>query len=370
MTLRCVLIGYGRMGQLHAKKWRALGVDVVGVVDPRAGERAAADGLPVVGSVAEAFGAAPDLWDVCVPTAAHATVLGTVCALDRDADLIVEKPLCAPADVSRVRGVLAGHRGRVVVGENYHSSHVATAVARAAARLGLTVRQVVVEMSKHRGADVRAGRFEDESLGALGYEGPHLLAVLADFGAAAGTGVWPAGEAEVAFHGEQDAEDGPPRYGVDIRYTTAQGLDVALATSVAGRISHPLGPHAPRRRPLPVEDRTTRHRVLGVLGTDPRGDAWELVGTFEPVAALPRGTATVAVRRAAADAVTGTAAGAWRPVRTLADDSLARHLARTVAHFTGGGDNPAPPDRALEHLALLHGWSRPRSSLLLQGTTP
>lgn len=349
------------MGRLHAAKWRALGVEVVVVVDPRTGARAAADGLPVAATAAQALRAGPDFWDVCVPTGAHATVLAEVCGLDGDADLVVEKPLCAPSDMALVRGLLAVHGGRVVVGENYHSSLVTTAVAETAGRLGLTVRRLVVEMSKHRGADVHAGRFQDLSLGALGYEGPHLLAVLAEYGAAAGVDPWPAGATRVDFHDRPDSADAPPRSGIDIRYATARGIEVALSTSVAGFVSHPLGPRAPRPPRLPAEDRTTRHRVLGVRGTDPRGDAWEVVGTFEPVTGLPRCTATVSVRRAG---------GAWRPDRTVADDSLARHLARTVDHFTGRGPNPAPPERALDHLALLHAWSRLRPALLPQGTTP
>ncbi|MFK0152593.1 Gfo/Idh/MocA family oxidoreductase [Streptomyces sp. NPDC090493] len=359
MTLRCALVGYGRMGRLHAAKWRALGVEVAVVVDPRTGDRAESDGLPVAATAAQAVRARPDFWDVCVPTEAHAGVLAEVCGLDGNADLVVEKPLCAPSDTALVRGLLAGHGGRVVVGENYHSSVVTAEVAEVAGRLGLTVRRLVVEMSKHRDADVHAGRFQDLSLGALGYEGPHLLAVLAEYGAAAGVDPWPAGAPRIDFH-DRAAADVPPRSGIDVRYTTALGLEVALSTSVAGFVSHPLGPHAPRPPRLPAEDRTTRHRVLGVRGTDRRGDAWEVVGTFEPVAGLPRCAATVSVRRAG---------GAWRPVRTVADDSLARHFARTADHFSGRGPNPAPPGRALDHLALLHAWSRSSPSLLPQGST-
>jgi len=356
-----VLVGYGRMGRLHAVKWRSLGVEVVGVVDPRTGARAVTDGLPVVDGVARAMRAGPDFWDVCVPTGAHAAVLAQVCATDRNADLLVEKPLCAPVDMPRVRGLLAAHRGRVVVGENYHSSRVSADVARAAGRLGLTARRLVVEMSKHRGADVRAGRFQDLSLGALGYEGPHLLAVLAEFGTAAGIDTWPASAARVDFHDGPGVEGGPPQSGIEVRYAVAApGLEVVLSTSVAGRVSHPLGPHAPHPPRLPADDMTTRHRVLGVLGTDARGDAWEVVGTFEPVAALARCTATVGVRRAG---------GAWQAVRMVADDSLALHLARAVGHFTGRGPNPAPPGRALDHLALLHSWSRTHLAPLPQGST-
>ncbi|MFE2267585.1 hypothetical protein [Streptomyces griseosporeus] len=106
------------------------------MVDPTAGARAAADGLPAAATVVHAFDAGPDFRDVCVPTGAHATVLGQVCALDGQADLVVEKPVCAPADVTRVRGLLAGHGGRVVVSENYHSSRVSAAVAQAAWNAG------------------------------------------------------------------------------------------------------------------------------------------------------------------------------------------------------------------------------------------
>ncbi|MFE2267586.1 hypothetical protein [Streptomyces griseosporeus] len=86
-----------------------------------------------------------------------------------------------------------------------------------------------------------------------------------------------------------------------------------------------------------------------------------MVGTFEPVPALPRCTATVAVRRAA---------DPWQPVQAVTDDSLQAHLARALAHFTGAGPNPAPPGRALDHLALLNAWSQPQACLLPQGTTP
>ncbi|MFJ8013492.1 Gfo/Idh/MocA family oxidoreductase [Streptomyces sp. NPDC096339] len=357
MTLRCVLVGYGRMGALHHAKLTGLGVRVVGVVDSRlSGSARASAGLPVI-SPAGAARLRPDLWDICVPTAAHAAVLAEVCGGDARAHVIVEKPLCAPGDVPVVRGLLAAHRGRVVVGEHYLSSAVLERVAEATDRLGLVPRRVTVEMSKHRGRDVSQGRFQDRDLGALGYEGPHLVAVVDSLGRRLGLDPVPEGTVAVEFHGAADGA-GPTQDGVEVRYRTrAPGshCEVSLYSSMTGRIGHPgLRPDGPALASSGIGPGSdTRYRAVRVEGVDPQGRPWQVTGAFEPVPGLPRNHGTVTVRPP------GQPAAAERHVvrDAVRDDSLGRHLARTLAHFQGLGPNPAPPGEALDQLALLHAWS-------------
>ncbi|MEU8778084.1 Gfo/Idh/MocA family oxidoreductase [Streptomyces sp. NPDC048606] len=335
----CVLVGHGVMGRLQLAKLTELGVRTVAVVDPRRAGTALAPGLPVVGRLDEVRDPrSVGLWSICAPTATHAAVFHRIGRLAPRADVIVEKPVCAPRDVPRMYRLLEAHLGRVSVDEHYLSSAIPEAVAAAVLSVpGAAVVRVVVEMTKHRGPDRARGRFEDRALGALGYEGPHLLGVLDALGRRLGVPMTPASPAACAFDGPWGADGSPPQDGAEVSYRTAGGCEVVLHTSLVGRTRFPDHPPIAYGSPR-------RHRVLRVEAVDPAGHRWRVIGTFAPTGERDREVGTLTVLRDGLPLA---------PPRTVYDDPLGRHLRRILGYFAGAAPNPAPAPHCIGHVALL-----------------
>jgi predicted dehydrogenase len=110
MALRAIVVGFGHLGFFHAQKYRALkdeGVELVGLVDPRASELGAkvaklGGELPIFASVEEYLGATRE---GRVPKAELASLATTTDhhhqvgleLLRHDVHLLVEKPLASSA---------------------------------------------------------------------------------------------------------------------------------------------------------------------------------------------------------------------------------------------------------------------------------
>ncbi|MFF4319649.1 Gfo/Idh/MocA family oxidoreductase [Streptomyces sp. NPDC001568] len=344
-ALTCAIAGYGVMGRMHRAKLAELGVRTVAVVDPRAAGRVLPCGARVVATLDQVPDPrAVDLWSICVPTVAHAPVFRRISRLAPEADVIIEKPVCAPSALPGMARLLADHHGRVAVDEHYGASIVLAEVARVLSARALTVTRVAVEMTKHRGRDADGGRFEDRALGALGYEGPHLLGVLDALGQRLGVPLRPGGPVAASFHGTWGADGAAPQEGAEVRYRTAAGCDVVLYTSLVGRPRR----QAPGPRAIAYGS-DLRHRVIEVEAVDRRGRRRLVTGAFEPVAGRLRNEGTVAVLR------DGHPLG---PTRTVHDDPLGRHLGRILRYFDGRAANPAPAGQGIDHVALLDAWVR------------
>ncbi|MER6196957.1 Gfo/Idh/MocA family oxidoreductase [Streptomyces sp. NPDC001586] len=338
----CVVVGHGVMGQMQQAKLAELGVRTVAVVDPRRAGTVLASGVPVLGSLDEVrTPRSVDLWSICTPTAAHTAVFRQIGRLAPEADVIVEKPVCVPGEVPEMCRLLDAHRGRVSVDEHYLSSAVPEAAAEAVLSVpGARVTRVVVEMTKHRGPDSARGRFEDRALGALGYEGPHLLGVLDALGRRLGVSLTPACRVVCAFHGRWGADGSPPQDGAEVSYRTATGCEVVLHTSLVGR------PRRPAQPSIPYGSRR-RHRVLRIEATDRNDRVWKVIGAFAPADGRDRNEGTLTVVRDGLPLA---------PPRTLYDDPLGRHLRRILRYFAGAAPNPAPAHHCIGHVALLHQW--------------
>jgi predicted dehydrogenase len=267
--------------------------------------------------------------------------------VDPAANILVEKPVCRREDLSRLRRLLEQRaRGRIAVNENYGSSEVtATVKALAFERLGLRPRRVVVEMTKNRLSDFARGRFMDDDLGALGYEGSHMLAIVRHLGEQ----YLPGRFTHVSFEDAHLFSGGRRRVLRDqgaawVRYVARGGVEVELSTSMSGNVRYACSPSGMQgARPIPEGDET-RHRVLLVEGTDGRGQDVSVVGLYEPVQGLTRSEGLVLVLRE------GAVVGRVGPLR---DDTMEAHLRRVLRYFRGGGDNPGEVVAAIELVELL-----------------
>ena len=189
--MRCIRIGYGKIASIHEQAFSRLNVETIGVLDSnpsRTDEILQAGFLPLY-TLEEAIAMEPHFFDICTSTQAHAQVLQAISTLNPYANILIEKPICDFEDIARVNAVLAGHKGHIIVNENYCSSEITRAVKDKLLELAIQPTRVVIEMTKHRGQDYQKGRFVDSALGALGYEGSHLLALAGELGEAYVNGV-------------------------------------------------------------------------------------------------------------------------------------------------------------------------------------
>jgi hypothetical protein len=299
LYMQCIRVGYGVIARVHERKFRELGIGTAAVVDIDARRRAQAtqDGHIVRASCAAAVDLRADFWDVCVDSGAHLAVLREIVSLDPQARILLEKPICQHREIAELRALLAGFQGRLTVNENYSSSSI-TSIVRTTAfdTLRLTVRGVVVEMSKSRIGDFEAGRFVDYEAGALRYEGPHMLAILDDLGPG-----WAPTRIERVECDDALVElrsGVVPLFGqgiADVSCEARCGVPVGLFTSMSGAIKFPYPPYG--MSGIARDDTRTRYRIVAVDGVDADGGGCSVVGFFEPVAALARGQGAVAVIR-------------------------------------------------------------------------
>jgi predicted dehydrogenase len=353
MQPTCIRVGYGAIAQIHQQKLDTLGVRTLAIVETHPERRLAAEraGLRVATSCTEVAYLQPTFWDICVPTQYHIDILEAIAARDPRANILIEKPLCRYTDIVRLEHILRQFSGQVVVNENYCSSAVTEYVRQAIERLDLQIEHIAVEMTKHRGADVAGGRFVDEEFGALGYEGPHLLAIVQHLGQQYLPG-------DVVDLVVEDAiirtEAGGSillagQGGIDLTYVTPTGVQVNLYSSLVGRPKYLIPPLSQTGMSITYGD-TTRHRVLKVTGTDIRGDIYQITGWYEPIRGYDRSQGAAAIFKNGA---------LERRIQPIWDDTIGSHLARAVRCLSGADENPCSVAQALRIVGFLEQCARP-----------
>jgi hypothetical protein len=353
MQPTCIRVGYGAIAQIHQVKLDTLGVRTVAVVETLPERRLAAEraGLQVATTCAEVAHLRPTFWDICVPTQCHADILEAIAACGTRANILIEKPICRYTDLPRIERILRQFSGQIIVNENYCSSAVTEHVRQAIERLDIQIEYIAVEMTKHRGADFASGRFIDEEFGALGYEGPHLLAIVQHLDQQ----YLPGHVVDIAV---EDAiiptETGGSTLlagqgGIDLTYVTPAGVEVNLYTSLVGRPKYLIPPLNQRGMTIGYGD-TTRHRVLQVTGRDIRGDTYQIAGWYEPIRGYDRSQGAAAIIKN----------GALETfIHPIWDDTIGTHLARAVRCFIGMDENPCSVAQGLRIVRFLEQCTRP-----------
>lgn len=147
--LRCGVVGVGRMGRHHARKYASLdGARLVGVVDEDADRRLAAAeelGCTAFGSIEALIDAGVDAVSVAVPTVHHLQCARPL--LEAGAACLIEKPLAPDVEEAQQLVDLAERTGAVLmVGHIERFNPVVRALDRAAREDGSDepgVRQIV-----------------------------------------------------------------------------------------------------------------------------------------------------------------------------------------------------------------------------------
>ncbi|OLP17969.1 hypothetical protein BST81_13035 [Leptolyngbya sp. 'hensonii'] len=346
--ITCARVGYGTVARLHEQKLSESGVKTVAVIDTDSQKKQQAEqaGFLVLPSCAEAAPLRPGFWDICVNTSQHFNVIQQILQVDPQANILVEKPVCLLAEIPSLTTTIVNFGGKIVVNENYASSKITGIVQEIAFRkLGLRPSKIVVEFTKNRQLDSIGGRFIDYDLGVLGYEGPHMLAIVAQLGEELQIDQIIDSriiEPSTPLHcqGETCARNQGSAF---VRCRSKTGVEVELYTCMAGIVQY--------RYPLfsieniPIEDTLTRYRLVALTGTDPAGDEYTIVGFFEPLPNFHRSQGAVITLK------NQVIVGVLAPVE---DDCMGVHLQRAVDYFTGTGENPYSLAMALHNTILLH----------------
>jgi len=186
--LNVLVLGYGKIGRIKASIWKSLGRDVY-IYEPSNAKQKdiLIDGHKVYGDTPLEEG-----WiaDISTPAGQHTNSLKWI--LDSGqampAKILVEKPLVSSiTEMDELEALIATDdgksiRGRVMLNETYYQSAVLDKLCRKLEKGDSQILSISIELSKNRLEDIGNGRFTDSSLGPVGIEVPHMLAILQKLG--------------------------------------------------------------------------------------------------------------------------------------------------------------------------------------------
>lgn len=184
-----LVIGFGKIGQIKADIWRSLGRSVY-VHDTNVDKlkQAEADGYKVH-TVTHRYSDSL-IADISTPALYHLHslkwLLDNVSPLPKS--ILIEKPLASTEEeITAWMKLLDTETGkdlnrRITVNESYYLSAALDYVASDITEHKYQLKSIETELSKNRLSDVARGRFVDETLGSLGIELPHMIAMVQRFG--------------------------------------------------------------------------------------------------------------------------------------------------------------------------------------------
>lgn len=353
--MKCIRIGFGKIAHIHEAQLKKHGVQTLGVVeiDPDRIQEIIDAGFRPFSSLEEAIRCKPDFYDVCTPTYARKDLLTALCALDPLANILIEKPVCDFQDIESIQTILKRHCGKVSVNENYASSNVTSALLDVIKTKEITPAKLIVESTKHRGHDFLNGRYVNNEIGALGYEGSHLLAIVGAFGEEFEPNLLLDSDIDDIHLSSLDKDADPQTLshqgGAFLQYQAKNGCIVNLYTSISGIIGFACPPYAQPDQTIPQEDVITRYKILRVDGLDAKGESYQVVGFYEPISGLARSQAQIIVFKN------------WEfeyQSGLFEDNTMSQHLLRVINFFRGLDSNPYNATRALGDVTKLYQWSR------------
>jgi hypothetical protein len=335
----CVRVGDGTVAPLHRQKLEQEGVAVLGVIDTDFSKKEGVlkKGLQWFDSYEGAFVQKPGFWDICTPPETHLDVIKKIIAIDPQARMIVEQPVCMSGQIPELLEVLKDFQGKIVVNENYLSSEVTEKVLETAfKKLGITPRKIVIEMDKNRIADIKKGRYVDAE-GAFKYEGTHMLTILQSV----------LGQLQLQLPPNPTIKVYEPMV-VSDRMLPHQGsahivfkigeIEVDLFSSMKGDILNRYPPY--EKEKISEQETQVRYRVLAIVG-----EPYTVVGFYEPLADHPRSIGEVVVLKDGKIV---------ENLSQVADDSMRKHLGRAANYLLGKTDvNPCSIEEGIKIVQLL-----------------
>ena len=340
--MRCVVIGFGCMSKLHIQKLIENNIDVLGVFDKDDHKKRLirADGFEAFSSYKKAFEKRPDFWDVCVPTQFHLESLESIVSIDPEANIIMEKPICLPTQINRVKLLLRKFNGKIVIGENYKYSKITKIVKKFTGLLSSSPTKIISEMSKNRTLDFKCGRFSDENLFALGYEGTHLLTNVLEISES----YIPAEIMSVKYKDMVLENEGVKlvkknQGEAKVEYFTKNRTKIVLYTSLTGDIGNYYSMCFKNRQVL-KKNHDVRYRILAIENANEN-----IVGFYPPLPGMNKTQGSVFFIENGKIKY---------EVSSIQDDTLDVSIKSSLKYFNGYINNPNPIETGIQMVEWLN----------------
>ena len=183
MSFSVCVIGFGNVARKHIANYPK-GTETIAVVEPDKSKLVSVEkpGILTFESIKDAFQSVrPGFWDICIPPAERLNCLKQILSLnDEMSNILVEKPICAVSRINEFEKLIKSARVKICVNENYSSSAVNRIIQEKLSKYEIGKAHIIIEFSKNRIEDFIKGRYIDKELGALGYEGTHMISCVSN----------------------------------------------------------------------------------------------------------------------------------------------------------------------------------------------
>lgn len=161
-TLRVGMVGAGGIARPHMEAWRSLGADVVVFSEQGAAQLVSESGYGRAALGLDDLWEHADIVDIVTPTFTHPDLVRA--ALDRQKDVICEKPIALDAKVADELVQLAARRGRRLFTAQVVRYFPSYATLKAAVDQGEIGKAAIARFARIGSYPSWSGWFEDESL--------------------------------------------------------------------------------------------------------------------------------------------------------------------------------------------------------------
>lgn len=341
-SIKACIIGFGNVAKKHIRNYPNE-VETVAVVEPNKSKLAEAEkiGLLSFESIEEVFKRSqPHFWDICIPPNERLNCLKEILSLNHGKpNILIEKPICAVSQINEFEKLTKSTRVKICVNENYSSSAVNKIIQEKLLKYGIGKAHIIIEFSKNRVEDFIKGRYIDKELGALGYEGTHMISCVSNLSSAKkpkeiiSSHIYDLKVPEAFYY-----SDGKYQGGAELEYLTEDGSLVEVFTFMDGYVKHPIDVLNTGNE-IGFKNPNIRYRIIEIKEKD-----INIIGQYEPVLGWERLYGRVYVIQKGK---------VIEKEEKIYDNSMKTHIEKALSFFFNDGINPYTVEEGLADLKFL-----------------
>lgn len=280
------------------------------------------------------------VFGTCTPPAERLNCLKEILSLnDENSNILIEKPVCAVSQINEFEKLTKSPQVKICVNENYSSSAVSKIIQEKLLKYEIGKAHIIIEFSKNRIEDFIKGRYIDKELGALGYEGTHMISCVSNLSPAKKPKVIISSrlydlKVPEAFY----YSDGRYQGGAELEYSTDDGSLVEVFTFMDGHIKHPIGVLNIDNE-MGFENPDIRYRIIEIKEKN-----ISIIGQYEPVLGWERLYGRAYVMREGK---------LIEKEERIYDNSMKTHIEKALSFFFNKGPNPYIVEEGLTDLKFL-----------------
>ncbi len=336
------IIGFGNVSKKHIANYPE-GTETIAVVEQDESKLSGIDmhRFLTFESIEDAFQSVqPDFWDICTPPAERLNCLKEILSLnDEKSNILIEKPICAASQINEFEKLTKSSRAKICVNENYRSSAVNRIIQAKLLQYGIGKAHIIIEFSKNRIEDFVKGRYIDKELGALGYEGTHMISCVSNLSSVKkpkkiiSSHIYDLKVPEVFYY-----SNGKYQGGAELEYLTEDGSLVEVFTFMDGSIKHPIDVLNINNE-IGFENPNIRYRIIEIKEKD-----ISVIGQYEPVLGWERLYGRVYVIQKGKTI---------EKEEKIYDNSMKAHIEKALNFFFNNGTNPYTVEEGIADLKFL-----------------